>query len=100
MTGPALREAEVLREQGEIAEARRRCEALVAAEPGNAAALSLLAALAADENDHEGALHWADQASAADAKAAAPHYTMGRIYQAQGDHGRAERAYRRALSLD
>jgi tetratricopeptide (TPR) repeat protein len=100
MTAAALREAEDLRARGETAAARRRCEALVAREPGNAAALSLLAALAADEGDERGALHWADQAAAADPHAAAPHYTSGRVYQAQGRLGEAETSYRRALALE
>ena len=46
-----LKEAERLRERGELGEARGLCEALLAREANNAAALGLMAAIAVDEGD-------------------------------------------------
>ena len=93
-------DAQALRERGEIAAARARCEARLRDAPDDARALDLMAALAADEGDNAGALGWAQRALAADPRLAAAHYTLGRIHQAEGRAAQAEASYLRSLQLD
>ncbi len=95
-----IREAEALREQGALADARRTCEEILRRAPGNAAALSLMAALAADEGAGAAALDWARKSLHADPRSAAPHYTIGRVHQAEGRLAEAEASYRQSLALE
>ena len=100
MEANGLTEAEALRERGALEEAKRRCEALLEANPGDAAALNLLGAIAADEGDAAAARQWVQRALAANPQSPAPHYTLGRVHQAEGRLGEAEASYRASLALD
>ena len=95
-----LKEAEGLREHGQLADARRLCEALLRQDEKNPAVLNLLAALAADEGDGERGMRLAERAAAADPRSPLPEYTAGRIRQAEGRLGEAETHYRRSLALE
>jgi tetratricopeptide (TPR) repeat protein len=99
VTRALLEKAARLREQYALAEARRCCEEVLERSPGDAAALELMAALAADEGDAEAAMRWAGRAISADPGAAAPHYTLGRTHQAEGRLAEAEASYRKSLAL-
>jgi len=100
MTRALLERAAQLREQYALGEARHCCEEVLRRSPQDAAALDLMAALAADERDAEAAMRWAQRAIAADPGAAAPHYTLGRVHQAEGRLAEAETCYRNSLALD
>lgn len=94
----ALQEAEAAYERGDLAASRRMCTGVVAAAP-SARALSLMAAIAADEGRTEEGLEWARRAQAADPSAAGPHFVAGRLYQNAGRLAEAEASYRRAIAL-
>ena len=99
MTLERLKQAEMHRDRGAAAAARLACEEILRDDPGNAAAMNLMAALAADERDFAAGLRWAERAAAADPASAAPHYTLGRLFQAEGRLAEAEASYRRSLAL-
>jgi len=82
---------------GDVELARRLALGLLEASPTDLRALSLLAAIAADEGRTEEGLAWARRAQAADARAASPHYVMGRLWQDAGSLPEAEAAYRNAI---
>ncbi len=94
-----LRAAARHRDAGESAEARRCAGEVLAADPGNAEAAGLMAALAADDNEFVEGHRWARRALDADSKAAASYYTLGRLYQGEGRLAEAETAYLCALEL-
>jgi tetratricopeptide (TPR) repeat protein len=94
-----LEEASEHYRRGALIEARDTCERLLQARPGNAGALTLMAAIAADERKTEEGLHWARLAADADPAAPGPHYVMGRLCQDDGRLADAEAHYRRSLSL-
>lgn len=93
-----LQQAEAAYERGDLDASRRLCEAVVALAPA-ARALSLMAAIAADEGRIEEGLEWAHKAQAADPAAAGPHYVAGRLCQGAGRLAEAEASYRRAIAL-
>jgi tetratricopeptide (TPR) repeat protein len=84
---------------GDLGLARRLALGLLEASPADLRALSLLAAIAADEGRTEEGLNWARRAEAADERAASPHYIMGRLWQDTGRLPEAEAAYRNAIRL-
>jgi len=84
---------------GALDEARATCQRMLQASPADAGALTLMAAIAADERKTEEGMRWATSAAAADAAAPGPHYVMGRLCQDDGRLAEAEAHYRRALSL-
>jgi tetratricopeptide (TPR) repeat protein len=99
-TDPAalLQRAEAAYARGDLDASRRLCETALALAPG-ARALSLMAAIAADESRMEEGLEWAHKAQAADPAAAGPHYVAGRLWQGAGRLVEAEASYRRAIAL-
>lgn len=84
---------------GDEAAARRACESVLQAQPADAEALTLLAAIAADERRSAEGMRLAALAAAADAAAPGPHYVMGRLCQDEGRLAEAETHYRRSLAL-
>lgn len=84
---------------GALDEARAACKRILQASPSDAGALTLMAAIAADERQTAEGMRWASLAAAADASAPGPHYVMGRLCQDDGELGEAEAHYRRAISL-
>jgi tetratricopeptide (TPR) repeat protein len=84
---------------GALDEARAACGRILQASPCDAGALTLLAAIAADERQTAEGMSWAARAAAADPAAAGPHYVMGRLCQDDGRLGEAEAHYRRAIAL-
>ena len=84
---------------GALAEARGACERILHARPADADALTLMAAIEADDRRTEEGLRWARLAAASDPAAPAPHYVMGRLCQDDGRLAEAEAHYRRSLSL-
>src|SRR5512138_1157422 len=84
---------------GALDEARAACERILQASPSDAGALTLMAAIAADERKTGEGMRWAALAAAADPAAPGPHYVMGRLCQDDGRLAEAEAHYRRALSL-
>ena len=84
---------------GALDEARSACERVLQASPRDAGALTLMAAIAADERNTGEGLRWAALAAAADPAAPGPHYVMGRLCQDDGRLAEAEAHYRRALAL-
>ena len=94
-----LREAAAARTAGALDAARAACESVLQRDANHAAALNLMAEIAADANDADAGLTWARRAIAADPLAAAPRYSLGRIFEVRGEPGEAEAAYREALRL-
>jgi len=94
-----LEEARESYRSGGLVEARGACERILRSQPGDAEALTLMAAIAADERKTEEGLRWAGLAAAADPRAPGPHYVMGRLCQDDGRLAEAEAHYRRSLSL-
>ena len=84
---------------GALDQARAACGRILQAVPDDAAALTLMAAIAADERQTGEGMRWAGRAAAADPAAPGPHYVMGRLCQDDGRLGEAEAHYRRALML-
>jgi tetratricopeptide (TPR) repeat protein len=95
-----LQRAERHRLDGVPDAARRCCEEILGAYPGNAAAMELMAAIAADENRFEEGVAWARAALEADPRAGAPHFTLGRLFQAEGRLAEAEQSYQRCIGRD
>jgi tetratricopeptide (TPR) repeat protein len=83
---------------GNLGLARALALDLLNAAPADVRALTLLAAIAADEGHTEEGLHWARRAEKADASAASPQYLVGRLSQDAGRLVDAEAAYRNAIS--
>jgi tetratricopeptide (TPR) repeat protein len=98
--GTQLEQAARLRRSGDFAAARKVCEELLRASPGDFAALDLMAGLCADLDDARGGLEWAGRAAAANPAAAGPCYTAGRCHQMAANLPGAEACYRRALEID
>ena len=94
-----LQEANEHYRRGALASARSICERVLRANPADAGALTLMAAIAADERNTEEGMRWALLAAAADPAAPGPHYVMGRLCQDDGRLAEAEAHYRRSLSL-
>jgi tetratricopeptide (TPR) repeat protein len=95
-----LRRAEAARNEGALERARELCLSVLSRSPNDARALCLLAGMAADEKRIEEGMQWAGRAIAADPRAAASHYALGRIREAAGRYGEAESSYREATRLD
>ena len=94
-----LKEARRHYDLGAMAEARGACERILQARPADAEALTLLAAIAADERRTAQGMRLAGLAAAADSTAPGPHYVMGRLCQDEGRLAEAEAHYRRSLAL-
>ena len=84
---------------GELDQARAACQRILQTSASDAGALTLMAAIAADERQTVEGMRWAARAAAADPAAAGPHYVMGRLCQDDGRLPEAEAHYRRAISL-
>jgi tetratricopeptide (TPR) repeat protein len=84
---------------GELDQARAACQRILQGRASDAGALTLMAAIAADERQTAEGMRWAERAAAADPAAAGPHYVMGRLCQDDGRLPEAEAHYRRAISL-
>jgi Tfp pilus assembly protein PilF len=95
-----LREAQSLRDQGEAARSRERCAEVLQSDPEHLDALNLMAALAADEGDGDAVMRWAERVRMIDPRSAPMHYSLGRLYQANGRLPEAEASYRRVLAAD
>jgi tetratricopeptide (TPR) repeat protein len=95
-----LRQADDALREGAPEQARQLCLAVLKRSPDDPPALSLMANIAADLRQVEEGLRWADRAIAADPGAAAPHYSLGRLWELAGRADRAEASYRRVLGLD
>src|SRR5262245_17034526 len=94
-----LEEADEHYRRGALAEARSACDRVLRADSSHAGALTLMAAIAADERKTEEGMRWAMLGAAADPAASGPHYVMGRLCQDDGRLAEAEEHYRRSLSL-
>jgi tetratricopeptide (TPR) repeat protein len=94
-----LRQAEAARNEGAIARARELCLSVLKRSPDEVRALCMLAGMAADERRIEEGMQWARRAIAADPRAAASHYALGRLWEAAGRYADAESSYREAIRL-
>jgi tetratricopeptide (TPR) repeat protein len=97
-----LRSAETAYASGDAQRARDLCrQVLRGGLPSTSGrALSLLAAIAADEGQVQEGLAWAKRAREADPQSASPAYVAGRLLQAAGRLPEAEASYRDAVALD
>lgn len=95
-----LRQADDALREGKPQRAREICLAVLRGSPDESHALTLMANIAADLRQVEEGLRWAERAIAADPAAAAPHYSLGRLWELAGLPDRAEASYRRVLGLD
>jgi tetratricopeptide (TPR) repeat protein len=94
-----LEEANEYYRRGALAEARETCERILQAHRADAGALTLMAAIAADERNGVDGRRLAGLAAAADPAAPGPHYVLGRLCQDEGRFAEAEAHYRRSLEL-
>jgi tetratricopeptide (TPR) repeat protein len=99
MSAAILLDAERARLTGDVDAAMAACRSILASSPEDPAALNLMAAIAADRGQIEEGLAWAARAIQADARAAGPHYTVGRLFEMQQRLGEAEASYRKAIDL-
>lgn len=98
---PNLRQhAEDAYKRGDDQEVRQCCLELLKSSPNDARALFLLASLAADMRQIDEGLQWARRALQASPGAAAPHYAMGRVWEAAGRYREAEASYGASLQID
>jgi tetratricopeptide (TPR) repeat protein len=96
-----LQEAEKAYASGDVRRAEALCRKIVDAGPeAGARAMSLLAAIAADDGRVEEGLAWAQRARRTDPRAASPAYVTGRLLQEAGRLQEAEASYREAVALD
>ena len=95
-----LQQADDARKVGDLDRARRNCVAVLRDSPDNVRALSLMAAIAADEHQFEAGLQWARKAIAADPQSVAAHYAMGRLWEGAERYTEAEACYRRVTLID
>ena len=95
-----LQQARDARQGGALEQAREICRVVLSLSPDDTRAMILLADLAADLRQIEEGLRWAERASAADPGNAAPHYSMGRLWELAGHPIRAEASYRQVISLE
>ncbi|MBI1942452.1 MAG: tetratricopeptide repeat protein [Betaproteobacteria bacterium] len=93
-------QARRLRAAGRLAEARARCEKILAGTPAHPDALTLQWDLAFDGDAPGAAIDWINRAIAADPRVAAFHYMLGCALQAVGRTEDAIASFRRALELD
>jgi tetratricopeptide (TPR) repeat protein len=97
----ALSSAEQAYASGDLRRAAALCRrSLDGASPDRARALTLLAAVAADEGRVAEGLDWARRAREADPRAASAAYVTGRLLQEAGRLAQSEASYREAVSLD
>lgn len=94
-----LEEANEHYRRGALAEARAACDRILHAYGADAGALTLMAAIAADERNGDEGRRLAALATAADPAAPGPHYVLGRLCQDEGRLAEAEAHYRRSLEL-
>jgi tetratricopeptide (TPR) repeat protein len=94
-----LEEARESYRLGKLADARAACHRVLQAHPAEVGALTLMAAIAADERNGEEGRRWANLAVAAEPGAPGPHYVLGRLCQDEGRLAEAEAHYRRSLEL-
>jgi tetratricopeptide (TPR) repeat protein len=95
-----VQQAEVAYREGAADKARALClRALAVGVRGEARALSLLAAIAADAGRTEEGLRWAHRAQEADPTSVSPRYVAGRLCQDAGRLAEAEANYRAAIAL-
>lgn len=92
-------DATAARARGALDAARRGCEAVLACAPDDSQALNLMAEIAADARQGAHGLRWARRAVAANPSSAAPHYTMGRLLELDGQLPEAEASYRSAIRI-
>ena len=94
-----LEEANEHYRRGALVEARAACGRILQADRAHAGALTLMAAIAADERNGDEGRRLAALAAAADPAAPGPHYVLGRLCQDEGRLAEAEAHYRRSLAL-
>ena len=95
-----LDQAEKAYAAGDLEQMRAACMALLRREPNQPRALFLMASAAADEKKIDEGLRWARLAQETAPHDAAPHYALGRIWEAAARYAAAETSYRRALQID
>jgi len=95
-----LGSAEEAFQRGLLDEARSQAVALLESSPKDAGALSLLAAIAADQHRISEGLRWAEAAIAEDPRTVAAHYAAGRLWDLAARPDKAEACYRQVIGLD
>lgn len=99
-SGDLLARARAARAANDFAAAREACLELLRDEPGNAAAMALMAAIAADQRQFDAGMQWVARALAADRACIPAHFAQGRLFEGAERYGDAERSYRRVTELD
>jgi tetratricopeptide (TPR) repeat protein len=98
--GRALREARAMRERDDLESAREACLEILRERPGDAGAMALLAAIAADQRQFANGMQWARRALAAQADCAPAHFAMGRLFESEQRWTAAEASYREVVRID
>ncbi|MGQ0736348.1 MAG: tetratricopeptide repeat protein [Acidobacteriota bacterium] len=96
----ALRLAQIERQEGQSVEARRMIDQLLAKEPRNAPALTLLSGWHLLDGDSSAALEVARAAVDANPASAPPHFALGQALFRSGRHDEAAAALREVLRLN
>ena len=95
-----LATAQAAQRSGDGAGAKAALEAVVARDPGNAAALNSLGVLAVNAGDVRGAIAWHQRATEADPHAPVLWVNLARAWRAVPDDFEERKALDRALSID
>jgi tetratricopeptide (TPR) repeat protein len=95
-----LDEAQALRARGELEAAGEACRQVLRDTPGEARAMAMLAAIAADQGRFDSGMQWARQALGIAPDCIPAHFAVGRLHEGAQRHADAEASYRKVVALD
>lgn len=96
---PALRAAESLVQQGQLAEAKARTQQFLETHASSVDAYNLLGIICSSQKDYDGALAAFERALALDSYSVKTHINLANLYAAAGKADLAEKEFHRALAI-
>ena len=96
---PALRAAESLVQQGQLAEAKARTQQFLETHASSIDAYNLLGIICSSQNEYDGALAAFERALALDSKSVKTHINLANLYASAGKADLAEKEFHRALAI-
>src|SRR5215469_14731202 len=96
---PALRAAESLVQQGQLAEAKAATRQFLATHASSIEAYNLLGIICSGQRDYDGALAAFERGLALDSRSVKTHINLANLYASAGKADLAEKEFRRALAI-
>src|SRR5215470_16668705 len=96
---PALRTAELLVQQGQLAEAKARTQLFLETHGSSIDAYNLLGIICSSQKDYDGALAAFERALAIDSNSVKTHINLANLYASAGKSDLAEKEFHRALAI-